>query len=89
MFAILIVLMQRPSESGMGGAFGGETLESVFGGGAGGVLARGTVRAIIAFFLLSLLLAMAHIYRSQSPKTLTGAQLPRVPSVENVAEEQP
>ena len=54
LFVTLLVLMQKPSSnSGMGAALGGGAAEQAFGGEAGNVLTRGTIYAIIAFFVLS------------------------------------
>ena len=53
-FVTLLVLMQKPSaNSGMGAALGGGAAEQAFGGEAGNVLTKGTIYAIIAFFVLS------------------------------------
>jgi protein translocase SecG subunit len=78
-FAILIVLMQRSSEGGgFGSSLGGNAMESVFGGEAGGVLVRTTVKTIVAFFLLALLLSMTHIHRSRHGQR-AGSHLPDLP----------
>lgn len=54
LFVTLLVLMQKPSaNSGMGAALGGGAAEQAFGGEAGNVLTKGTIYAIIAFFILS------------------------------------
>ena len=54
LFVTLLVLMQKPSaNSGMGAALGGRAAEQAFGGEAGNVLTKGTIYAIIAFFVLS------------------------------------
>jgi len=54
LFVTLLVLMQKPSaNSGMGAALGGGAAEQAFGGEATNVLTRGTIYAIIAFFVLS------------------------------------
>jgi preprotein translocase subunit SecG len=53
-FVTLLVLMQKPSaNSGMGAALGGGAAEQAFGGEAGNVLTKGTIYAIIAFFVIS------------------------------------
>ncbi len=59
-FVTLLVLMQKPSaNSGMGAALGGGAAEQAFGGEAGNVLTKGTIYAIIAFFVLSFVLYLA------------------------------
>jgi protein translocase SecG subunit len=56
---IIFILMQRPSDGGgFGNSIGGSALESAFGGDAGNVLMRATVRLVALFFLLSLLLSL-------------------------------
>ena len=55
---ILLVLMQRPKQDGLGAAFGGGMMDGAFGAGASNVLQRGTVWLAIAFFVLSLLLSV-------------------------------
>lgn len=63
-FVILLVLMQRTSQSGgMGAALGGGAAESAFGSDANNVLRNATIYSIIAFFLVSLGLFL--IYQSK------------------------
>ena len=66
LFVTLLVLMQKPSaNSGMGAALGGGAAEQAFGGEATNVLTRGTIYAIIAFFVLSFALYLGTISASQ------------------------
>lgn len=61
---ILLILMQKPSaNAGMGAALGGGAAESAFGGEASNVLTRWTVCGVIGFFVLTLTLSLAQIYR--------------------------
>ncbi|MCH2074278.1 MAG: preprotein translocase subunit SecG [Puniceicoccaceae bacterium] len=54
-FIVLLVLMQRTSQSGgMGAALGGGAAESAFGADTNNVLTKGTIYGIIAFFVVSL-----------------------------------
>ena len=54
-FLILIVLMQRTSQSGgMGAALGGGAAESAFGSETNSILMKGTIYGIVAFFLVAL-----------------------------------
>jgi preprotein translocase subunit SecG len=56
----IIILMQKPSaNAGMGAALGGGAAESVFGGEAGNMLLKYTIRFSVAFFLVSFLLYLA------------------------------
>ena len=67
LFVTLLVLMQKPSSnSGMGAALGGGAAEQAFGGEAGNVLTRGTIYAIIAFFVLSFALYLGTLSTVQS-----------------------
>jgi preprotein translocase subunit SecG len=64
-FVILIVLMQKTSQSGgMGAALGGGAAESAFGSDTNNILTKGTVYGIIAFFLVALGLYL--LYQAQS-----------------------
>lgn len=61
---ILLILMQKPSaNSGMGAALGGGAAESAFGGEAPKVLTRWTVYGVSTYFILTLALSIAQIYR--------------------------
>ena len=72
-FVILIVLMQRTSQSGgMGAALGRGAAESAFGSDTNNMLTKGTIYGIIAFFLVSLGLYL--IYQAQAAE--------RVPEVD-------
>jgi len=65
LFVVLLVLMQKPSSNaGMGAALGGGAAEQAFGGEASNVLTRGTIYAIIAFFLISFGLYLGTLYAS-------------------------
>ncbi|PWM33090.1 MAG: preprotein translocase subunit SecG [Verrucomicrobia bacterium] len=62
---VLVILMQRPNaNSGMGAALGGGAAESTFGGEAGNVLTRATVKLTVLFFVLAAGLYMGYIYLS-------------------------
>lgn len=64
-FVVLLVLMQRTSQSGgMGAALGGGATESAFGSDTTNVLTKATIYSIIAFFVVSLGLFL--IYQSKA-----------------------
>ncbi|MBT4758165.1 MAG: preprotein translocase subunit SecG [Opitutae bacterium] len=64
-FVILLVLMQRTSQSGgMGAALGGGAAESAFGSDTSNILTKGTIYGIIAFFLVALGLFL--MYQSEA-----------------------
>jgi len=64
---VLVVLMQLPRSEGLGAAFGGGMTENIFGAQTTHVLARFTVWLGVAFFVLTLLLAVAYA-RADSAK---------------------
>jgi preprotein translocase subunit SecG len=70
-FMVLVVLAQKAkSDGGMGAALGGGAAEATFGAETGNVLTKATINAAIAFFVLSFLLYLGHIYvRSQATPT--------------------
>ncbi len=53
----LVVMIQKPKEGGLGGAFGGGALEASLGADAGNVLIRATVILGTIFLLNTLVLA--------------------------------
>ncbi len=64
-FVVLVVLMQRTSQSGgMGAALGGGAAESAFGADTSNVLTKGTIYGTIAYFVIALGLYL--IYQSQA-----------------------
>ena len=71
-FVVLLVLMQRTSQSGgMGAALGGGAAESAFGSDTSNVLTKGTIYGIISFFVVALVLYL--LYQSISEEKLEGA----------------
>ncbi len=53
----LVVMLQKPKEGGLGGAFGGRALEASLGADAGNVLIKGTAILGAVFLLNTLVLA--------------------------------
>lgn len=79
LFVTLLVLMQKPSaNSGMGAALGGGAAEQAFGGEAGNVLTRGTIYAIIAFFILSFALYLGTLASVENTGAEEGASITRL-----------
>jgi preprotein translocase subunit SecG len=74
--AILLVLMQRSGDGGIGGSLGGGAVESIFGGGAGDALTKLTVKIIVTFFVLSLLLSMLSIHNKSTISNRSAVRLP-------------
>lgn len=63
---VLVVLMQLPRSEGLGAAFGSAVTENIFGAQTTHVLARFTVWLGIAFFVVTLALAMAYAKRNSA-----------------------
>ena len=55
---VLIVLMQKPKQEGLGAAFGGGVTDQMFGAQTSNVLQKATVTLAIIFFVITLLLAV-------------------------------
>jgi preprotein translocase subunit SecG len=55
---VLLVLMQRPKQEGLGAAFGANTTDQLFGARTTNVLQKGTVYMASLFFVLTLTLAI-------------------------------
>ncbi|MBO5254695.1 MAG: preprotein translocase subunit SecG [Opitutales bacterium] len=74
---VLVILMQRPNaNSGMGSALGGGAAEGMFGGEAGNVLTKATVKLTVLFFVISAGLYLGYIWQTggskiEQPQTLS------------------
>ena len=75
LFLIVLVLMQKSSEQGVGAAFGGGFTESVFGAGTTTALVRLTIWCAVILLLTTLSLAILHSHRS----SMVGTALQGVP----------
>jgi preprotein translocase subunit SecG len=62
---VLVVLMQLPRSEGLGAAFGGAVTENIFGAQTTHVLAKFTVWLGVAFFAITLMLAIAYSNRER------------------------
>ncbi|MDR2982443.1 MAG: preprotein translocase subunit SecG [Puniceicoccales bacterium] len=72
LFAVLAILMQRPSaNAGMGAALGGGAAESAFGGDAANVLNKVTYGLITIFFVLSFGLYLGFLANSRAKSRLS------------------
>ena len=63
LFLILVVLMQKSKDGGMGAAMGGGMAEAAFGADTSNVLSKSTINAAIAFFILTFGLYLAQVYQ--------------------------
>ena len=85
-FVVLLVLMQRTSQSGgMGAALGCGSAESAFGSDTNNILTKGTIYGIIAFFIVALGLFL--LYQSAAADKLKVVNAGDLISAEVVVEE--
>jgi preprotein translocase subunit SecG len=69
-FLGLVVLAQRAkSDAGLSSGMGGGMMESAFGPDTSNVLSRLTIKAMVAFFVLSFLIYLGYIYQRAHPAT--------------------
>jgi preprotein translocase subunit SecG len=73
LFLVMIVLMQKTKDGGMGAALGGGAAEAAFGADTGNVLSKSTIYAAIAFFVLAFLLYLGRIYERTNGRGGEGA----------------
>ena len=81
---IVIVLMQRPKQEGLGAAFGGGMTDQMFGAQTTNVLQKGTVYLGGGFLVLSLVLAILignknYTAKMNEPKDETVQEAPAIP----------
>jgi len=55
---ILVVMMQRPKQEGLGAAFGGDTMDSIAGAGTTDILQKGTALLGTILFVLTFAVSM-------------------------------
>jgi preprotein translocase subunit SecG len=78
LFLVLIVLMQKSKDGGMGATLGGGMAEATFGAETGNVLSRSTIYAAIIFFVLALTLYMGRIYERKHANASATNALPTI-----------
>jgi preprotein translocase subunit SecG len=89
LFLVLIVLAQKAkSDGGVGAAMGGGVAEATFGAETGNVLTGATIKASIAFFVLSFALYLGQIYQHKQKAKEEGA-LPTIAAPATVAPAAP
>src|SRR5271170_4933074 len=79
LFVILLVLMQKSSEQGVGAAFGGGVTETVFGAGTTTALVRMTIYCACALLATTLILAVLHSHRGKGNMSLMQRSLATMP----------
>ncbi|HUJ11295.1 MAG TPA: preprotein translocase subunit SecG [Verrucomicrobiae bacterium] len=78
-FLIVLVLMQKSSEQGIGAAFGGGMTETVFGAGTTTALVRLTIWCACLLLATTLTLAILHSHRGQRSGSLMERTLSTTP----------
>jgi preprotein translocase subunit SecG len=81
-FMILLVLMQRSKQEGIGAAFGSETTQSVFGAQTSDVLSKLTVYCAVIFFALTLTLSTMTSLQARSSSADRLAEKPIIPTAD-------
>lgn len=77
-FLVLLVLMQKAKDGGMGAALGGGMTEATFGADTDNMLSKLTINMTIAFFVLAFLLYLGHIYQRAHMDIGAGSSLPTI-----------
>lgn len=80
LFVILLVLMQKSSEQGVGAAFGGGMTETVFGAGTTTALVRMTIWCACLLLATTLILAVLHSHRTRTGGSLMRRTLATTPA---------
>ena len=78
LFLVMVVLMQKSKDGGMGAALGGGAAEAAFGADTSNVLSKSTIYAAVLFFGLAFVLYLGRIYERNHAKTLAGSALPTI-----------
>ncbi len=88
---LLIIMIQRPRQEGLGAAFGGGMLDQLAGAQTTNVLQRGTVYIAVIFFLNTILIAwlMAHRTKQANKSALLAAPAAEAPAVPATATPAP
>ncbi len=78
LFLVLIVLMQKSKDGGMGATLGGGAAEAAFGADTTNVLSQATKYSAIIFFVLTFALYLGRIYEHKHAKEAAGSALPTI-----------
>ena len=73
---VLLVLMQRPKQEGLGAAFGAGVTDQIWGSQTTNVLQKGTVYLGVMFFVLSITLCVLEARKSRQ---YSGMKVPTAP----------
>src|ERR1043166_6031794 len=86
---VILVLMQKSSEQGIGAAFGGGVTETVFGGGTTTALVRMTIWCACILLGTTLILAVLHARRGGAGESLMQRTLQSAPIQAPTASQPP
>src|SRR3954464_13810199 len=78
LFLVMVVLMQKSKDGGMGAALGGGAAEAAFGADTSNVLSKSTIYAAILFFVLAFVLYLGRIYERKHGGAAAGSSLPAI-----------
>lgn len=78
LFLVLVVLMQKSKDGGVGAALGGGATEAAFGADTTNVLSKSTIYAAVLFFVLAFVLYLGRIYEHRHSGTGAGNALPSI-----------
>jgi preprotein translocase subunit SecG len=78
LFLILVVLMQKGTDGGVGASMGGGMAEATFGADTGNVLTKATINASIALFVLSFAIYLGRLYEVHLREHANGNALPNI-----------
>jgi preprotein translocase subunit SecG len=77
-FLVLVVLMQKSKDGGMGAALGGGAAEAAFGADTSNVLTQATKYSAIIFFVLAFALFLGRLYERTHATAAAGSALPNI-----------
>lgn len=83
---LLIILMQRPKQEGLGAAFGGGVMDGMLGSGTTNFLQKGTVYLTVGYFVLTMTLAVIQA-RTSEARSLQGKNLEATASASATTED--
>src|SRR3954466_11994694 len=78
LFLVMVVLMQKSKDGGMGAALGGGAAEAAFGADTSNVLSKSTIYSAIIFFVLAFTLYLGRIYERKHAAAAAGSALPTI-----------
>ena len=78
LFLVMVVLMQKSKDGGVGAALGGGATEAAFGADTSNVLSKSTIYAAVIFFVMAFGLYLGRIYERKHGSGAAGSALPTI-----------